>query len=81
MIENRKFGALSSSDDPQKLADTVKGLILTFSAIIMVVGTKLGLPLTENSIAVFAEQIGLAAGSLWFLYGLVKKAVVKFSQR
>lgn len=77
----KKFGALSSSEDPQKLADTVKGFILAFAAVIMVIGAKLGLPLTENGIAVFAQQLGLAVGSLWFLFGLVKKAVVKFSQK
>jgi len=76
----RKFGALSSSEDGSKLADTVKGLILTLSAVIMVVGTKLGLPLTENNIALFAEQLGLAIGSLWTLYGLVKKLAVKVSK-
>lgn len=77
----RKFGALSSSEDPQKLADTVKGFILAFSAILMVIGTKLGVPLTENQIALFAEQLGLAIGSLWFLYGLIKKIVIKFAKR
>ena len=79
--DNRKFGALSSSEDPSRLADTVKGAILTVSAIIMVIGSKLGVPLTENAIAMFAEQVGLAAGSLWFLYGLVKKIAVKFSKK
>ncbi len=77
----RKFGALSSSEDPQKLADTVKGAILAFSALIMVLGSKFGLPLTQNGIAMFAEQIGLSIGSLWFLFGLVKKGIVWFSQR
>lgn len=79
-MDNRKFGALSSSEDPARLADTVKGLIMAFSALIMVVGTKMGFPLTDSNIAIGAEQIGLSIGSLWFLYGLVKKVIVRFAK-
>ena len=81
MNENRRFGSLSSSNNSQELAATVSGLILTFSALIILLAQKLGFPLTQNAIANFSEQIGLAVGALWFLFGVVRKIVVAIQQR
>lgn len=81
IMDNRKFGSLSSSSDPQQLAATVSGLILTFSALIIVLAQKLGFPLTQNAVASFAEQSGLAVGALWTMYGIVRKIVIAIQQR
>lgn len=78
MIE-KKFGALSSSVDPQQLSTTVSGFIISLSAVIIIIAGKMGVPLTQSSVALFAEQLGLAVGSLTFLYGLIRKIIVKFA--
>jgi uncharacterized membrane protein YczE len=77
----KKFGSLSSSSNPRELAATVSGLILTFSALIILIAQKLGFPLTQNVIANVSEQIGLAVGSLWFLFGVVRKIIIAIQQR
>ena len=80
-MQNRKFGALSSSVDPSQLSSTVSGLILTLSAAIIMVGSWLGIPLTGSQIGVLATQAGLAAGALWTIYGAVRKVVAAFSRQ
>ena len=77
----RKFGALSSSTDPEKLSMTVSGAILSISALIIWGGNALGLPLTQNQIAAFATQAGLAVGALAFIYGVLRKAIVAVNAR
>ena len=77
----KKFGALSSSTDPSQLSATVSGAILTFSSLIIVLAAHFGFSLAESQVGVFAQQTGMAIGSLWFLYGLVRKVVVHFAQK
>lgn len=74
----KKFGALSSSADPSKLSATVSGVILSFSALIIYGAGLLGVPLVADQVTLFATQVGLAIGSLTFLYGLVRKGLVRF---
>lgn len=80
-MENRKFGSLSSSVDPQKLSATVSGAILLFSGLLISLGSWLGIPLTDSQIGVFAQQVGVGAGALWFLYGVVRKTIVAVQQK
>lgn len=80
-MDERKFGALSSSADPKQLAATVSGVIISFSSLIIYGAAYMGFPLLENQVSAFATQVGLAVGSLTFLYGVIRKAVVAFSQR
>ena len=77
----KRFGMLSSSVDGTQVANTVKGIILSLSAVIIMVAGLSGVPLADSQVAEAASAIGLAAGSLWTLYGLVMKVVVYFSQR
>lgn len=78
---DRKFGALSSSTDPAKLAKTVEGVIVTASALIIYAAAWLGFPLIDNQVSAFATQAGLAVGSLTFLFGVLRKIVVVVSAR
>ena len=79
--DNRKFGILSSSEDPTRLADTVKGAILASSALLLLFAKMLGLPFTETEVITLATQAGLAISSLWFFYGLVKKLIILFVKK
>jgi hypothetical protein len=72
----RKFGALSSSVNPEQLSTTVSGAILSVSALLIWGANLLDVPLTQNQIAAFATQAGLALGGLAFIYGVVRKLVV-----
>lgn len=76
-MENKKFGALSSSSDGSKLADTVKGSIVLCSGLIIVLAQYLGVPLTETNVLELASQAGIAVGAIWAIYGLLKKALVR----
>ena len=73
---NKKFGALSSSTDPSSLAATVSGVIIGFSALIVYGAALMGFTLVEAQVSMFATQLGLAVGSLTFLYGVLRKVVV-----
>jgi alanine-alpha-ketoisovalerate/valine-pyruvate aminotransferase len=80
-MQNKKFGAFSSSDDPQKLADTVKSFILALASVIIILGRQFGWEITQENIVLVAGQLGLAVSSIWFIFGLVKKVVVHFTQK
>lgn len=79
---NKRFGALSSSTDPDKLANTVRGGILVFSSIIVFVTTSIfGLEITADDVSELATAIGALAGAVWVVYGLVQKIVVRIAKR
>lgn len=80
-MSNRRFGALSSSEDPQKLGDTVKGIIIGATVLIIYLAGLLGFEIGGEQIANAAVIIGGAVSSVWTLYGLIKKIVVAVSAR
>lgn len=77
---NKRFGALSSSTNPEQLSATVSGLILSAGAIIIMIAGWLNIPLTDGQIGELASQAGIVVGALWTLYGVLRKVVVRFSQ-
>lgn len=77
----KNLGVVGSSVNPGQLSATVSGAILTVSSLIIMVAGLAGFQLAETQVAEFAQQVGLAAGSLWFLYGVLRKIVVVISQR
>lgn len=79
---NKKFGALSSSIDPDQLSATVSGAILTASSIIIVLAHSIfGITIVPDAITQFAQQAGITIGFLWMVFGLVRKLVVYIHQR
>lgn len=76
-MENKKFGVLSSSTNPNSLADSVKGAIVLCSGLIIVLGQYFGVPLTETTVMEVASQSGVAVGAIWAIYGLLKKVLVR----
>lgn len=78
----KRFGALSSSTDSEKLANTVKGFILAASSIIILLATRLfGLELTADDISSLATTLGSLAGAVWMAYGLIQKIIVFFAEK
>lgn len=71
------LGIFASSEDPQKLADTVKGILVGLSGLIILVAGYFDVPLTQAQVVEVAGQFGAAIGILWTLYGLIKKLFIK----
>lgn len=75
-MENKRMGWIQSSMNPEEISNTVKGAVLALSGTILLVAKLLDLPFTESDIAELASQLGIGAGAVWFVYGLVMKLVV-----
>jgi len=83
-MQNKKFGALTSSEDYNKLADTVKGVIVSLSSVIIFVAALKGVTVTQAGVLAFAQQagttigaFGATIGAIWTFYGLIKKVAIK----
>ena len=72
----KKYGMLSSSEDPQKLSDTVRGGIIALSVVIIYAAKLLGVEIGGEQVVNFAIGAGTAVSSIWIVYGLVKKFVI-----
>jgi hypothetical protein len=76
---------IASSIDPTKLSNTIKGLIIgSSSLIILVASVKFNIQLSDSQVIAFADQIaqtvsavGLAAGMIHTLYGIFVKVLHK----
>lgn len=65
-----KFGALTSSQNPEELATRVKGIVLAMSSIlIFVAGQFFHVTLTANDILSLSTELGSIAGAIMTLYG------------
>lgn len=78
----KKYGALTSSQDPEQIANTVKGIVLALSGIITLFATHfLNITLTPTDVFGLATGLGTAAGAVWTVYGLLIKLVVAVSAK
>lgn len=75
----QKFGMLSSSMDGTQVANSVRGLILALSALVIYGAGVMGVPLADSDIGELAAGLGAAAGALWTVYGLLMKIVARVS--
>lgn len=67
-----------SSSSPDQIADTIKGAILSASALIIwAAHTFAHVELGSPDITGLAIQLGGGAGALWLIYGLIKKAFMR----
>lgn len=69
-MENKKYGALTSSQNPEEIATRVKGIILAMSSIIILVaGQFFHIVLSANDVISYATEIGTVSGAIYTLYG------------
>lgn len=80
--------SLSSSEDPQKLAKTVEGIILMLGSVIILVAAKFGIGFTSGDVQAIATQAGqlavvgsAAIGTVFTIFGLLRKFVVFVAER
>lgn len=73
---------IQSSQDPTQISNTVRGIVLGASALIMFAGTQFfHLTLSADDIASLATEVGAVAGGIWAVYGLVMKLVMLFGRK
>lgn len=75
-------GIVASSQDPTEIANTVKGIVLALSSVIVfTVAQFMHITLSANDVMSLATDLGTAAGAVWTVYGLILKLVVFFGKK
>ena len=79
---NRKYGAFSSSQNPQEISNRVKGIVIALSSlIIFVAGNIFNINLQPTDVTDIATQLGGVIGAIWTIYGGIMALVAKFAQK
>lgn len=66
----KKYGAITSSQNPDQIATRVKGIVLALSSIIILVAGQLfHITLSANDVVSYATELGAVAGAVTTLYG------------
>lgn len=68
---------LQSSMNPDQVSNTVKGFVLALSGVLVLVLNHLGVNITNEDITGLASQLGIVAGSIWFIWGLIMKILMR----
>lgn len=72
---------LASSQDPTQVSTTVTGAIIAMSTLIIALAAQFfHVTLTANDVTSLGEGLGLMAGSVWFVVGIVHKFIQKFGK-
>lgn len=75
-------GIIASSQNPEEVANTVKGIVLALSSIIILIAANVfHFHMTASDVAGLATELGMAAGAMWTMYGLIMKIVVFFGKK
>lgn len=77
----RKYGALSSSTNPDQLAATITGLIISFASLIVLFAGHLGFSLTIEQVTTYAGELGTGIGAIWTVFGILRKITVAIYNR
>lgn len=78
-MQTKKFGALTSSQNPDEIANKVKGIVLGTSSILILLASLLfHIQLSANDVITLATELGGVAGAIWTIYGFGLHAIAKF---
>lgn len=67
---------LQSSQNPDEIANKVKGAILAASSIIILVAMNIfHISLNASDVATLSAEVGTMAGAIWAIYGCVLNLV------
>ncbi len=78
-MQTKRFGALTSSQDANEIANKVKGAILGFSSIIIFLAAQFfNIHLSANDIISLATELSAVAGAVWCLYGFALHGIKLF---
>ena len=82
MNKYKRFGSLSSSVDPEKLATKVKGIMLMASTLVIFVAAKfLNINLTPETYVELVTDITGIVAAIATAYGFVQHLVVKIAEK
>jgi hypothetical protein len=71
------YGIFGSSEDPTKLGDTVKGMLIAIAPLVILLARNWGVDVAQSEYVEFAGIFGTIVGSIWAAFGLAKKVFVK----
>ena len=75
----RRFGALSSSEDPNQLAARVKGVILALSGLIIwFFMAAFKISVTPADVTELATAVSEMVAATWVIYGTLKMLLIKY---
>ncbi len=79
---HRKYGALTSSQDSEKLQTRIKGIVIGCSSIIIYAAAKwFNIELTTDNIVELATQIGMITGAITTVYGAILAIIAHFAEK
>lgn len=73
---NKRFGAFSSSVDPNALSQTVNGLIVLSAGIVAYFAAQNGVTVAVPEIQAQVAVLTTAIGSIWAAFGAIRKVIV-----
>lgn len=77
----KKFGSLTSSQDPNEIANKVKGIVLMSSSVAIFVAARfIGIALTADDMVSLATEVSGIAGAVWAIYGSILHLITWFYQ-
>lgn len=74
---NRKFGALSSSQDPEKLALRVKGILVGLVPLFIMFSQSKDWGITEGEVMELVEKLTLILSATMVVWGQVRAWIKK----
>jgi len=69
-MSNRKFGAITSSTNPEEISNRVKGITLALSSVVILIASQFfNITLSANDVVEIATKLGAVSGAIWTVYG------------
>lgn len=72
----RKFGALSSSANPEQLSQTVNGLMILVVSGLSLYASSKGLAVAPADIQEQVSSVAMAVGTIWTSFGIIRKGLI-----
>lgn len=74
-----KYGVMTSSQNPEEIANKVKGAVLAVSSIVIFVAAKFfQIEISVNDMTALAGSLGTLSGLIWAVYGTILHLIAKF---
>lgn len=76
---SKKYGVLTSSQNPEEIANKVKGAVLAVSSIVILIAAKFfGVSITVADMTELAAALGTMSGLIWAIYGGILHLIALF---
>lgn len=75
----KKYGVLTSSQNPEEIANKVKGAVLTVSSIVIFVLARFfQVEISVEDMTSLAGALGSLSGLIWMIYGSILHLIAWF---